>query len=137
MAPVLAVTLSLLILEPDMPTRKPPHPAPTAPAPAAPKASARTGRKPQAGPDPAAAALWQALNPHAAGIDIGAREICVCVPPDRDAQPVRTFETFTDSLRELAVVAIEDSEFLEHHHALLGFGGRVVALFRALDQAAH
>jgi transposase len=41
-------------------------------------------------------------HPNAAGIDIGAREICVCVPADRDAQSVRTFETFTDSLRELA-----------------------------------
>jgi transposase len=42
------------------------------------------------------------LHPNAAGIDIGAREISVCVPAGRDPQPVRTFQTFTDSLQELA-----------------------------------
>ena len=35
------------------------------------------------------------LEPNAAGIDIGAREIFVAVPPDRDEHPVRVFETFT------------------------------------------
>src|SRR4051812_30692519 len=87
MAPVLAVTLSLLILEPDMPTRKTPPAANTAPAPAAAKASARKGRKPQAGPDPAAAALSQALNPHAAGIDVGSTELWVACPPGTPLPP--------------------------------------------------
>jgi hypothetical protein len=32
-------------------------------------------------PDPAAAALLQTLHPHAAGIDVGATELWVCVPP--------------------------------------------------------
>jgi len=41
------------------------------------------------------------LNPHAAGIDIGAREIWVAVPPDADPQPIRSFETFTDALLQL------------------------------------
>jgi transposase len=39
---------------------------------------------------------------HAAGIDIGAREIFVAVPPDRDENPVRVFGTFTESLQEMA-----------------------------------
>lgn len=42
------------------------------------------------------------LEPNAAGIDIGAREIFVAVPPDRDEHPVRVFDTFTADLNELA-----------------------------------
>jgi len=42
------------------------------------------------------------LEPNAAGIDIGAREIFVAVPPDRDENPVRVFLTFTEDLQQLA-----------------------------------
>jgi transposase len=42
------------------------------------------------------------LEPNAAGIDIGAREIYVAVPPDRDEHPVRVFETFTEDLQAMA-----------------------------------
>jgi transposase len=42
------------------------------------------------------------VDPDAAGADIGAREIVVCVPADRDDQPVRTFATFTQDLHDLA-----------------------------------
>jgi transposase len=42
------------------------------------------------------------LEPNAAGIDIGAREMYVAVPPDRDEHPVRVFDTFTADLHELA-----------------------------------
>ena len=42
------------------------------------------------------------LEVNAAGIDIGAREIYVAVPPDRDADPVRVFSTFTEDLQRLA-----------------------------------
>lgn len=42
------------------------------------------------------------LQPDAAGLDIGAQEIWVSVPPDRDAQPVRAFGTFTPDLEALA-----------------------------------
>src|SRR5881296_1578301 len=38
---------------------------------------------------------------NAAGIDIGADEIVVAVPPDRDAEPVRVFRTFTPDLAAL------------------------------------
>ncbi|MGC2658559.1 MAG: IS110 family transposase [Bryobacteraceae bacterium] len=41
------------------------------------------------------------LEPNAAGIDVGAREMYVAVPPDRDAEPVRVFGTFTSELQAL------------------------------------
>src|ERR1700760_780923 len=42
------------------------------------------------------------VEPHAAGIDIGAREMYVAIPPDRDTEPVRVFLTFTADLEALA-----------------------------------
>jgi transposase len=42
------------------------------------------------------------LNPDAAGIDIGATEIYVAVPADRDPEPIRMFATFTEDLNQLA-----------------------------------
>ena len=42
------------------------------------------------------------LEPNAAGIDIGAREMYVAVPADRDEHPIRVFDTFTADLHELA-----------------------------------
>ncbi len=42
------------------------------------------------------------LHPDAAGIDIGATEIYVCVPLDHDPQPIRRFGTFTEDLHALA-----------------------------------
>ena len=41
------------------------------------------------------------INPHAAGADIGAREIYVAVPTALTAEPVRCFPTFTEDLRAL------------------------------------
>jgi transposase len=72
------------------------------------------------------------IHPNAAGIDIGADEIVVAVPPDRDPQPLRSFRTFTSDLVALVTwlvacridtVAIESTgvywvplyELLEHH----------------------
>src|ERR687884_2320517 len=72
-------------------------------------------RKPAASrPDPATAALLQTLNPHAAGIDIGATELWVCVPPSAVTAPsaasvptvlpphVRRFGAFTADLHAIA-----------------------------------
>jgi len=42
------------------------------------------------------------LEPDAAGIDIGAQEIYVAVPPDRDEQTTRVFRSFTYDLQALA-----------------------------------
>jgi transposase len=42
------------------------------------------------------------LQPNAAGIDVGAREMFVAVPPGRDSNPVRVFATFTEDLQRLA-----------------------------------
>jgi transposase len=44
----------------------------------------------------------QLVHPHAAGIDCGATQHFVAVPPDRDPQPVRAFGTFTADLHALA-----------------------------------
>jgi len=43
--------------------------------------------------------IW---NPNAAGMDIGAEEIFVAVPADRDGQPVQRFGTFTSELGRLS-----------------------------------
>lgn len=42
------------------------------------------------------------INPHVAGIDVGAAKHYVAVPEDRDPQPVRCFETFTADLNRIA-----------------------------------
>ena len=42
------------------------------------------------------------INPHAAGIDIGATQHVVAVAVNRDATPVRTFRTFSGDLHALA-----------------------------------
>ena len=41
-------------------------------------------------------------HPNAAAIDIGAKMHVAAVPPDRDADPVRTFGTFTGDLHRMA-----------------------------------
>lgn len=41
------------------------------------------------------------INPHAAGADIGAREIYVAIPVELDERPVRRFDTFTEDLQKL------------------------------------
>ena len=48
------------------------------------------------------ASLLSCLNLNAAGVDIGATEIYVAVPGDRDPQPVRCFPTFTEDLHAAA-----------------------------------
>jgi len=47
------------------------------------------------------APLLPTLHPHAAGIDIGAREIYVAVPPGSAPRTVRSFATFTEDLHAL------------------------------------
>lgn len=42
------------------------------------------------------------MNLNAAGVDIGASEIYVAVPPDRDEESVQSFLTFTADLYHLA-----------------------------------
>ena len=41
------------------------------------------------------------IRPDTAEVDIGAMEMFVAVSPDRDAEPVRSFGTFTDDLNQL------------------------------------
>ena len=42
------------------------------------------------------------MRPNAGGVDIGATEIFVAVPADRDTDSVRSFPTFTEDLHALA-----------------------------------
>ena len=42
------------------------------------------------------------MRPNAGGIDVGAREVFVAVPADRDTDSVRSFPTFTEDLHALA-----------------------------------
>src|SRR5438132_13788274 len=42
------------------------------------------------------------MRPNAGGIDLGATEIFVGVPADRDSDSVRSFPTFTEDLHQLA-----------------------------------
>jgi len=57
------------------------------------------------------------LEPNAAGIDVGAREMFVAVPPGRDEHPVQVFATFTEDLERLA-------DWLVRNQRLRGFSGR-------------
>jgi len=43
-----------------------------------------------------------AMNPNAAGIDVGSTEVWVSIPPDRDPEPIRRYETFTADVQALA-----------------------------------
>jgi transposase len=110
MALVLALALSLLILEADMPRRK------TASQPAA-TCKARKPRKPRKSRKRLSAAdtLLQTLHPHAAGIDVGAAELWVCLPKGSEPPPppdhpadlpahVRRFGVFTADLQALAAL---------------------------------
>lgn len=49
-----------------------------------------------------ASMAFPVVNPNAAGIDIGDLLIAVAVPVDRDPQPVREFEAFTEDLLAIA-----------------------------------
>lgn len=57
----------------------------------------RIGTKPHRAPT-----VLERLNPDVAGLDCGAAEHYVAVPPDRAAQPVQRFKTFTSDLERLA-----------------------------------
>ncbi len=46
--------------------------------------------------------LLKRINHNAAGIDCGSEAHYVAVPPERDAEPVRSFKTFTADLHRLA-----------------------------------
>lgn len=46
--------------------------------------------------------VLEQINPNAAGIDIGAEEVWVAVPSERDEESVRVFPTFTVDLNSLA-----------------------------------
>ena len=59
-------------------------------------------RKPKNNKKKIGAPVLHCLNRIAAGVDIGATEIYIAVPVDRDQQPVRHFSTFTEDLHAAA-----------------------------------
>jgi len=59
-------------------------------------------RKPKNNKKKIGAPVLHCLNRNAAGADIGATEIYIAVPVDRDPQPVRHFSTFTEGLHAAA-----------------------------------
>jgi transposase len=46
--------------------------------------------------------MLHTIQPNAAGVDIGATEIYIAVPDDRDSVPIRHFDTFTEDLHAAA-----------------------------------
>ncbi|HEV2960477.1 MAG TPA: IS110 family transposase [Candidatus Angelobacter sp.] len=72
------------------------------------------------------------IEPNAAGIDIGATEIFVALPQDRDPSPVRRFETFTEDLHRL-------KDWLRQHGittvAMESTGVYWIPLFQILERA--
>jgi transposase len=70
-----------------------------------PKKSAKPSKSPRRSrpvPVPTSAAALNVINPDAAGIDVHSNMHMVCVPADRDANPVRQFGANTADLHELA-----------------------------------
>lgn len=59
-------------------------------------------KKAKSTPQPKAQAALQIVFPNAAGLDIGANEIMVAIPPDREGVTVRRFGTSTPDLVALA-----------------------------------
>jgi transposase len=47
-------------------------------------------------------AVWEPVNLHAAGVDIGSREHWACVPKEASERPVRKFGSFTADLEAMA-----------------------------------
>ena len=72
------------------------------------------------------------LNPNAAGVDIGAREILVCVPGEANTQLVRSFGVYTPDLQAIAA-------WLKEHHietvAMESTGVYWIPLFETLEAA--
>lgn len=89
----------------------------------------RPHRRPSGKPRTSPAVL-EHINPNAAGIDCGAAEHVVAVPPDRDPRPVQTFRTFTGDLHRLAdwLIACRIT-----HVALEATGVYWIPIFEILD----
>jgi transposase len=72
------------------------------------------------------------VNPHAAGVDLGAHEIMVCVPGDESTQLVRSFGNYTADLQAIAA-------WLKAHHietvAMESTGIYWIPLFETLEAA--
>ena len=74
---------------------------PTKPKKRQPKRQAKSRERSLPVPVPASAAALHVINPDAAGIDVHSDMHMVCVPADRDANPVRQFGANTADLQEI------------------------------------
>ncbi|BDV00143.1 hypothetical protein TDMWS_02280 [Thermodesulfomicrobium sp. WS] len=72
------------------------------------------------------------VHPHAAGVDLGAHEIMVCVPGGENTQLVRSFGNYTADLQSIAA-------WLKEHHietvAMESTGVYWIPLFETLEAA--
>ncbi|NJN17011.1 MAG: IS110 family transposase [Oscillochloris sp.] len=64
-------------------------------------------RRPPTARQPVRIDMLPCVFPNAAGLDIGSTEIVVAVPPNRTAEPVRTFGTFTSDLHALVTWLVD------------------------------
>jgi transposase len=62
----------------------------------------KDNRRPRPGKPRVSPSVLERINPDVAGIDCGAAEHFVAVPPGRDPTPVQSFRTFTSDLHRLA-----------------------------------
>lgn len=87
------------------------------------------GRRPT--PAPADPQALPVLQPHAAGLDIGATQIFAALPPGAAPEPVRAFGTFTRDLEALAA-------WLRQHHittvAMESTGVYWIPVFQLLER---
>jgi transposase len=76
-------------------------------------------------------AIWEMINPHAAGIDVHSEEMWVCVPVDPTERTVRKFGAYTDDLYAIA-------DFLRTHEvtsvAMESTGVYWIPLYQVLEE---
>jgi transposase len=76
-------------------------------------------------------AIWEMINPYAAGIDVHSEEMWVCVPVDHTERKVRKFGAYTDDLYAIA-------DFLKTHQvtsvAMESTGVYWIPLYQVLEE---
>jgi transposase len=75
--------------------------------------------------------VLEVMHPDAAGIDVGGSEHWVAIPPDRDAEPVRSFGCVTAELKAMALWLVEKGV---RHVAMQSTGVYWMPVFEILEQ---
>lgn len=84
------------------------------------------------GPEAATSVLESVVHPNAAGIDCGATELVVAIPPSREGKTVRSFSSFTAGLRELRDWLLEKRITTA---AIESTGNYWIAVYQMLEEA--